>query len=55
MRTAVNHAPSHDPEAEFSVTLSLIVTERDEPPAREQSVIDQARVALTRLAEGPER
>ena len=55
MRTAVNHAPNHDPEADFSVTLSLVVTERDEPPAREQSVIDRARLALTRRAERPER
>ena len=53
MHTAVNHAPSHDPEAEFSVTLSLVVTEQ--PPAREQSVIDRARVVLTERAERPER
>ena len=55
MHTAVNHAPSHDPEAEFSVTLSLVVTERDERPAREQSVIDRARLVLTGRAERPER
>ena len=51
MHTAVNPAPRRDPEADFRVTLSLVVTERDERPAREQSVIDRARLALTR----PER
>ena len=55
MRTAVNHAPNHDPEADFSVTLSLVVTERDEPPAREQSVIDRARIVLTRPTPRAER